>query len=194
LAEKEKEKTNKVSESTDIDIENLLNIGNDGDREKNNKKSSVSDYEKTSAAIDSETLLKTAKQVASEQEKNISKSQTFGSAMQKIKNAITETANISLDKIKEKPISLNDIKDDLTDSFSKAFSSKKEEPSEQISEEEWEYVDENGNPINSDEWEYVDENGNPVNPAEWEYVDENGNPVNPAEWEYVDENGNPIEK
>ncbi len=69
---------------------------------------------------------------------------------------------------------------------------------EALSNEEWEYVDENGNIVEAsdgEEWEYVDENGNSIeslDDTEWEYVDENGNPVNPSdneewEWEYVEE-------
>ncbi len=58
-------------------------------------------------------------------------------------------------------------------------------------EEEWEYVDEDGNPIedSEEEWEYVDENGNPIEGSEeeWEYVDENGNPITDDEyWEEED--------
>ncbi|MBQ8481917.1 MAG: hypothetical protein IJ532_05235 [Alphaproteobacteria bacterium] len=179
---------NKSPEVSDIDIASLLG----GDLEQNEKEQKSATQQKPPVALDSATLLKEAQNNSKETLKD--KPQTFGNAMQKIKNAITETASISLDKIKEAPISLGDIKDDLTDSFSKAFSSKKEEPIKPAAEEEWEYVDENGNPINPEEWGYVDENGNPVNPEEWEYVDENGNPINPEEWEYVDENGNPIAK
>lgn len=203
----EKKPATQSLEVSDMDIASLLKDTTDN-KDKESTKQAVDTQPKAPIALDSETLLKeaakqnTQKQNTTDTTKD--KPQSFGSAMQKIKNAITETASISLDKIKEAPISLNEIKDDLTDSFSKAFSSKKEEAVQPAGEEQWEYVDENGNPINpdevnADEWEYVDENGNPINPDEvnadeWEYVDENGNPINPDEWEYVDENGNPIKK
>ena len=134
------------------------------------------------------------------EEKPVSKPSPFSAAMQKIKNAITEPADISLDEINVKPISLSGD-DDLTTSMTDAFKVEKKETSlppafdyKLSDDEEWEYVDEDGNPIDPSEWEYVDENGNPIDPSAWEYVDENGNPVDPGEWEYVDENGNPIKK
>ena len=176
----------KSVEISDIDIASLL--GNESETKAKDSKAKEPKLEipqKNPLALDSATLLKETQQNSKENKQELpeagkEKTPIFGNAMQKIKNAITETANISLDKIKEAPISLGDIKDDLTDSFSKAFSSsKKEEPA---------------HPAATGEWEYVDENGNPINPNEWEYVDENGNPVNPDDWEYVDENGNPIEK
>ena len=136
-----------------------------------------------------------------ESEKAVNKPSAFGAAMQKIKNAITEPADISLDDLNIRPISLND-NDDLTNSLTDAFKEdKKEMPTPPAASQNnnsdaqnWEYVDEDGNPIDPNEWEYVDEDGNPIDLSEWEYVDENGNPVDPGEWEYVDENGNPVGK
>ena len=188
---------NKPSIVSDIDIADLLG----GDKEEDDIRNAFAKPQ--NAPVEAEKIsLDEPKYTQSKEAKTSAESnptQTFGSAMQKIKEAITETAASSLDKIKEVPVSLSGSKDDITASFAKAFSPKKETPKEEApkeetpaDEEEWEYVDENGNPVNPEEWEYVDENGNPVNPEEWEYVDENGNPVNPEEWEYVDENGNPI--
>ena len=167
----------KPSIVSDIDITNLLG----GDKEDDDIRNAFAKPQ--NAPVEPEKIsLDEPKYTQSKEIKTSAESspgQTFGSAMQKIKEAITETAASSLDKIKEVPISLSGNKDDITASFAKAFSPKKEAPKEETpaDEEEWEYVDENGNPINPEEWEYVDENGNPVNPEEWEYVDENGNPI-----------------
>lgn len=108
---------------------------------------------------------------------------SLGSAMQKIKSAITDNNVFSKDNTSNAKVSLNEEKDDLTASFSNAFSSsgKNSSANSKSEQQEWEYVDEDGNPINPDEWEYVDEDGNPINPDEWEYVDEDGNPINPRE-------------
>ena len=64
--------------------------------------------------------------------------------------------------------------------------------SKAVSDQEWEYVDDNGHPVSDQEWEYVDDDGNPVSDQEWEYVDDDGNPVSDQEWEYVDDDGNPV--
>jgi len=108
---------------------------------------------------------------------------SLGSAMQKIKSAITDNNVFSKDNTSNAKVSLNEEKDDLTASFSNAFSSsgKNSSANSKSEQQEWEYVDEDGNPINPDEWEYVDEDGNPIDPDEWEYVDEDGNPINPRE-------------
>ena len=109
---------------------------------------------------------------------------SLGNAMQKIKSAITDNNVLSRDNTSDVKVSLNEEKDDLTASFSNAFSSSQVQNSSvnsKLEQQEWEYVDEDGNPINPDEWEYVDEDGNPINPDEWEYVDEDGNPINPRE-------------
>ncbi len=134
---------------------------------------------------------------------------SYENALLKIKNALSSDDNVSLNHLDVKPVSLNGNEDKYSLSpqdppVSSPFAKEKNDSqnttnvSETSQNDEWEYVDENGNPVNNDdgEWEYVDENGNPVNgdDGEWEYVDENGNPVNndDGEWEYVDENGNPV--
>ena len=63
-----------------------------------------------------------------EEEKPVSKPSPFSAAMQKIKNAITEPADISLDEINEKPISLNGD-DDMSVSLVDAFKGGKKETS-----------------------------------------------------------------
>ena len=134
---------------------------------------------------------------------------SYENALLKIKNALSSDDNVSLNHLDVKPVSLNGNEDKYSFSpqdhpvSSPSAKEKDNSPntpnvSETSQNDEWEYVDENGNPVNNDdgEWEYVDENGNSVNgdDGEWEYVDENGNPVNgdDGEWEYVDENGNPV--
>ena len=134
---------------------------------------------------------------------------SYENALLKIKNALSSDDNVSLNHLDVKPVSLNGNEDKYSLSpqdppVSSPFAKEKNDSqnttnvSATSQNDEWEYVDENGNPVNNDdgEWEYVDENGNPVNndDGEWEYVDENGNPVNgdDGEWEYVDENGNPV--
>ena len=134
---------------------------------------------------------------------------SYENALLKIKNALSSDDNVSLNHLDVKPVSLNGNEDKYSFSpqdhpvSSPSAKEKDNSPntpnvSETSQNDEWEYVDENGNPVNNDdgEWEYVDENGNSVNgdDGEWEYVDENGNPVNgdDGEWEYVDENGNPL--
>ncbi len=138
----------------------------------------------------------------------------YDSAMLKIKEALNSTDSVSLDDLNITPVSLSSGKEEKTnDTFNespdleKVFSDFADDNDNNThlqdiaDDDEWEYVDENGNPIapsDNDEWEYVDENGNPITPSdndEWEYVDENGNPITPSdndEWEYVDENGNVI--
>ncbi|MBQ7632492.1 MAG: hypothetical protein IJS88_00050 [Alphaproteobacteria bacterium] len=138
----------------------------------------------------------------------------YDSAMLKIKEALNSTDSVSLDDLNITPVSLSSEKEEKTNAtfnestdLEKVFSDfadnndNNSHLQDNTDDDEWEYVDENGNPIapsDSDEWEYVDENGNPIAPSdsdEWEYVDENGNPITPSdsdEWEYVDENGNPI--
>ena len=143
---------------------------------------------------------------------SVSYNSDYDSAMLKIKEALNSKDEVSLDDMDITPVSLssdnsfssltNEEEDDLAQSFAELSNDTPSQPEEENSdEEEWEYVDENGNPIepsDDDEWEYVDEDGNPVNSSddeEWEYVDEDGNPVNPSdddEWEYVDENGNTV--
>ncbi|MBQ9035401.1 MAG: hypothetical protein IJ099_05510, partial [Alphaproteobacteria bacterium] len=149
--------------------------------------------------------------------KSSHQSHLYDDAMQKIKDALQSTETITINELDDVPtISLsgnNEEEDEednnnknphtefidtpLEDDFSAEFI-----PDDDKMNQEWEYVDENGNPVetdDADEWEYVDENGNPVeadDADEWEYVDENGNPVeadDADEWEYVDENGNPVE-
>ena len=143
-----------------------------------------------------------------------SRNADYDSAMLKIKEALNSTDAVSLDDMDITPVSLSsdnsfssltteEYDDDLAQSFAELEEETPAPAAKTVADdEEWEYVDENGNPINptdDEEWEYVDEDGNPVNPSadeEWEYVDENGNPVNPSgdeEWEYVDENGNPVD-
>lgn len=137
---------------------------------------------------------------------------SFGSAMQKIKDAISQKADPS-----PKQVSLDASEDDLTASFAGAFGAAKKigggkasfddklsddnvppaktaEGMSSAEDDEWEYVDEDGNPVDPSEWEYVDEDGNPVDPSEWEYVDENGNPVNPEEAEKTPETDNEKKK
>ena len=114
------------------------------------------------------------------EEKAEGKFSPFSAVMQKIKNAITEPADMSLDELNVTPVSLGGEEDDLTSSFTKAYTGAPKSgtaAAPAAEEEKWEYVDENGNPVDPSEWEYVDEDGNPVDPSEWEYVDENGNPV-----------------
>ena len=115
------------------------------------------------------------------QEKVETKFSPFSSVMQKIKSAITEPADMSLNELDITPVSLGGDEDDLTSSFTKAYTQAPQSGTSTkapvTTEEEWEYVDENGNPVDPNEWEYVDEDGNPVAPNEWEYVDENGNPI-----------------
>jgi hypothetical protein len=142
-------------------------------------------------------------------------SHLYDDAMSKIKAALQSSETVSLNDLDDvSPVSLSGetvgkkpqepeteytdtpFDDSLLDDFL-------EENSEaDNNNEEWEYVDENGNQISADdseEWEYVDEDGNPVEAdgsEEWEYVDEDGNPVEAdgsEEWEYVDEDGNPVE-
>ena len=117
---------------------------------------------------------------------------SYENALLKIKNALSSDDNVSLNHLDVKPVSLNGNEDKYSLSpqdppVSSPFAKEKNDSqnttnvSETSQNDEWEYVDENGNPVNNDdgEWEYVDENGNPVNgdDGEWEYVDENGNPL-----------------
>ena len=117
---------------------------------------------------------------------------SYENALLKIKNALSSDDNVSLNHLDVKPVSLNGNEDKYSFSpqdhpvSSPSAKEKDNSPntpnvSETSQNDEWEYVDENGNPVNGDdgEWEYVDENGNPVNgdDEEWEYVDENGNPL-----------------
>lgn len=73
---------------------------------------------------------------------------TYTEALKKIKNAIDPTASVSINNLDVKPVSLNPQDSQTSD------------------DEDWVYVDENGNPItdiaSDEEWEYVDEDGNPI--------------------------------
>ena len=185
----------------DIDIMSLLSDGDKKEDKKQDKKEiKETTKENKKEEIKKEDKKENKKEDAGPQEKVETKFSPFSSVMQKIKSAITEPADMSLNELDITPVSLGGDEDDLTSSFTKAYTKapKPGTPTKvpadptATAEEEWEYVDENGNPVDPNEWEYVDENGNPVDPGEWEYVDEDGNPVDPSEWEYVDENGNPI--
>ena len=194
--------TDKKEESIDdIDIMSLLSDGDKKEDKKQDKKEiKETTKENKKEEIKKEDKKENKKEDAGPQEKVETKFSPFSSVMQKIKSAITEPADMSLNELDITPVSLGGDEDDLTSSFTKAYTKapKPGTPTKvpadptATAEEEWEYVDENGNPVDPNEWEYVDENGNPVDPGEWEYVDEDGNPVDPSEWEYVDENGNPI--
>ena len=170
------------------------------DKNENKKEIKETAKEDKKAEVKKEDKKEENKEDKKPQEKAETKFSPFSAVMQKIKSAITEPADMSLNELDITPVSLGGDEDDLTSSFTKAYTkapkpgapTKAPDDPTAAAEEEWEYVDENGNPIDPGEWEYVDENGNPVDPGEWEYVDEDGNPVDPNEWEYVDENGNPI--
>ena len=128
-----------------------------------------------------------------------------------IRDALDSNSQFSLDNFDDMtPVSLSPT-DDLQDAFSASPAASDSaytdnSAANDAQEDEWEYVDENGNPIDASddgewEYEYVDEDGNPSEQAddntEYEYVDEDGNPIEPSddntEYEYVDENGNPID-
>lgn len=206
--DKEIKQSEKHDDFDDIDIASLLTaIDGPAEKEADKKDSKKKEPEKKDADR-KDTEKKESEKKGSdkkddaekESENTASKISPFSLAMQKIKNAITEPADISLDSLDVKPVSLGNG-DNMTLSMTEAFKDDKKDTSlppafdhKLSDDEEWEYVDEDGNPIDPSEWEYVDENGNPIDPSEWEYVDENGNPVDSNEWEYVDENGNPIEK
>ena len=112
---------------------------------------------------------------------------SYEDALLKIKNALSSDEDISLQNIDVKPVSLGS--DDDFPSTSPIANNADSSPApsaekaEKTDDDEWEYVDENGNPISADDngdWEYVDENGNPISAdddGDWEYVDENGNPI-----------------
>ena len=107
-----------------------------------------------------------------------SKPSKYDSAMQKIKDALGVNKTVELDNLDIEPVKLPDAKDEYDASLEKAFSeltsdNKTTNPptpdsvvSDNVSsDEEWEYVDEDGNPVtitDDDEWEYVDEDGNPI--------------------------------
>ena len=161
---------NRKDDISDIDIKDLLGK----DEEKN----------VTQSMIKNMNIKENLAQILPDKSEIAEKAaSSLGSAMQKIKSAITDGNVFSRDNTGDAKVSLNEEKDDLAASFSNAFSSPdwKSSANSQPETQEWEYVDEDGNPINPDEWEYVDEDGNPINPDEWEYVDEDGNPINPKE-------------
>ena len=109
---------------------------------------------------------------------------SYVDALEKIKNALSSDVSQTMNA-DVTPISLNEIDDITTNTFSTENNSKSADIATDNDDDEWEYVEDNGD----DEWEYVDENGNPVtNDDEWEYVDESGNPItNDDEWEYVED-------
>ena len=123
-------------------------------------------------------------------------SHLYDDAMQKIKSALSSDNAVELNDLDIMPVSLNPQEEIININ----------EDEIKTSETENDIIAATFNPttddssLNNDEWEYVDENGNPLSPDEagdeWEYVDENGNPLSPDEagdeWEYVDENGNPV--
>ena len=120
----------------------------------------------------------------------------YDDALQKIKDALQSDESVTLNELDDiNTVSLNndmsEPQEEIAQTFDDVplensdFAALFDEPSPTTAEQEWEYVDENGNPLPNDsaeqEWEYVDENGNPLpNDSaddEWEYVDENGNPL-----------------
>ena len=139
----------------------------------------------------------------------------YDDALQKIKDALQSDESVTLNELDDiNAVSLNndmpEPQEEIEQTFNDVplensdFAALFDETPPVAAEDDWEYVDENGNPLPNDsaddEWEYVDENGNPLpNDSaddEWEYVDENGNPLPEdsvdEDWEYVDENGNPL--
>ena len=114
----------------------------------------------------------------------------YKAELDKIREALTAD-NIDISSL-DTPIALDEYSDDenvqLDDlspnsyensqtSVNSSFNNPSNEASD---EEEYEWVDENGNPIeggDDEEWEWVDENGNPINgdddgEYEYEYVEE----------------------
>ena len=155
--------------------------------EQNVTKNETKKEEKTtkqSAPLPSETVdINLTDLIANE---TLNDPQSPNDAINHLRDNIASTASVSLNNLDVPPVSLNPT----DDQNSYTINTNNNQSSNQ--EDEWEYVDENGNPITDEEWEYVDENGNPIADDGWEYVDENGNPIADDGWEYVDENGNPI--
>ena len=129
--------------------------------------------------------------VATTSENNTPQTQSrYKAELDKIREALTAD-NIDISSL-DTPIALDEYSDDenvqlddlspnsYENSQTSVNSSFNNPSNEAFDEEEYEWVDENGNPIvggDDEEWEWVDENGNPINgdddgEYEYEYVEE----------------------